>query len=694
MSVITKDLGVATAYGYAKSKGYTGTEEEFAELMASYADVAQQAEASAQDAEDAKDAAITAKTAAQTAQTAAESAQTAAAGSAQTASTKASEASNSATAAAGSATAAGDSATAAAGSAETAQTAAQTATTKASEASSSASAASTAKTGAETARTGAQTAQTAAETAQANAEAAASSVSASAAQIEQNTEDITGLKNDLSEITGNNEIEFSDPDLGLYIVTNGSTINPNNPLADPEVRRKYAVVECVAGDAFTLTCSGANYGRAWAFADSQNHNLACASKFADLTNVVVVAPENTAYIVINAVGDDKCYFGNLVDTHIADIDEQADVNRENINCGGSNIFAPNSSDIEDGGFYSFSSSTNAPVWNTYSTFSETGYMPVEAGKTFSAVYADNGEEVRNTPWLFFDKNKNLVNEYSNPSAGTKVPLDASYLRLPVVTARKQYFVVLVGETYQGGYIEPYATPKEKIDSIQAQVDAIASQTAIGTQWNGKSWYAYGTSITANNGTTVTTGKYPAYLASMSGMVLTNKGVGGGGIGNLGAFSTGQVYDAICNTSDGKTSADLITLETGANDVNADVPLGTVYDTGQTTLAGCLNDCLRYLQKNTNAQVVVTCSPASTVAPTASGKYYEWAKMVEEICHINRVHFVNADNNMGYAKLADSTKGSLYVVDDIHQTDLGGYIMAQNLWAQIRSIPLFYTAIPS
>lgn len=200
MSVITKDLGVATAYGYAKSKGYTGTEEEFAQLMASYADVAQQAEASAQDAEGAKDAAITAKTAAQTAQTAAESAQTAAAGSAQTASTKASEASNSATAAAGSATAAGDSATAAAGSAETAQTAAQTATTKASEASSSASAASAAKTGAETARTGAQTAQTAAETAQANAEAAASSVSASAAQIEQNTEDITGLKNDFAQL--------------------------------------------------------------------------------------------------------------------------------------------------------------------------------------------------------------------------------------------------------------------------------------------------------------------------------------------------------------------------------------------------------------------------------------------------------------------------------------------------------------
>lgn len=212
MSVITKDLGIATAYGYAKSKGYTGTEEEFAELMASYADVAQQAETAAQDAEDAKDAAVSAKNDAQSAQAAAESAQTAAAGSAQTASTKATEASNSAQAASGSATAAGNSATAAAGSATTAQTAAQTATTKASEASSSASAASTAKTGAETARTGAQTAQAAAETAQENAEEAAASVSASAAQIDQNTADIGQIKNDLSEKADKSEA------LSAYIV--------------------------------------------------------------------------------------------------------------------------------------------------------------------------------------------------------------------------------------------------------------------------------------------------------------------------------------------------------------------------------------------------------------------------------------------------------------------------------------------
>ena len=58
--MVTKDLGMVTAYAYAVSKGYTGTEEEFAELMASYASVAQ----------DAVDAALAAAQSAQSAQSA------------------------------------------------------------------------------------------------------------------------------------------------------------------------------------------------------------------------------------------------------------------------------------------------------------------------------------------------------------------------------------------------------------------------------------------------------------------------------------------------------------------------------------------------------------------------------------------------------------------------------------------------
>jgi len=188
MAITTNDknLGHATAYAYAKSKGYTGTEEEFAELMASYATVAEEAEASRQaaevaqgKAEDAQEAAETAQTGAESAKDTAVSAKDTAVSSASTATTKAGEASASATSAASSATAAASSATAAAGSASSAASSAtaasgsaSTATTKASEAAGSAAAAATAK--------GA-------------AEEAAANVEASAAQIETNRQNIIAL---------------------------------------------------------------------------------------------------------------------------------------------------------------------------------------------------------------------------------------------------------------------------------------------------------------------------------------------------------------------------------------------------------------------------------------------------------------------------------------------------------------------
>ena len=179
MSTVIKDLGAATAYGYAAEKGYTGTEEEFAELMASYATVGQ-----------------TAVNAAQTATTKASEAAT----SATTATAKASEATTAATTATNKAAEAQADADAAALDASQALSAASTATTKASEATTAAATATSAATTATTAKDDAVSAKTAAQTAQAGAETAAASVQSSAEQITQNTTDINELKNTLSDL--------------------------------------------------------------------------------------------------------------------------------------------------------------------------------------------------------------------------------------------------------------------------------------------------------------------------------------------------------------------------------------------------------------------------------------------------------------------------------------------------------------
>lgn len=189
---MSKYIGDVSAYAYAVSKGYTGTEEEFAELMADYADVGQRAE-------DAADSALNSKTAAQTAAQTATTKASEASTSATSASGSASAASASASAASGSATSAANSATAASGSATSAAGSATTASTKASEASASATAAQTAQTAAEAAQTAAETAQGKAEDAKGEAETTAQSIAASAAQIATNAADIAELQSEVSQ---------------------------------------------------------------------------------------------------------------------------------------------------------------------------------------------------------------------------------------------------------------------------------------------------------------------------------------------------------------------------------------------------------------------------------------------------------------------------------------------------------------
>ena len=180
MSTVVKDLGAVSAYAYAVEKGYTGTEAEFAELMADYAEVGQRAE-------DAAESALNFKTAAQTAATTATNKASEATTAAQTATTKAGEASTSAS----TATSAKD----------TAVSASQTATTKATEATTAAATATSAKTDAVAANTAAQSAKTAAQTAQQGAETARDAVQSSVAQITTNAEDITQLKEDLTVVS-------------------------------------------------------------------------------------------------------------------------------------------------------------------------------------------------------------------------------------------------------------------------------------------------------------------------------------------------------------------------------------------------------------------------------------------------------------------------------------------------------------
>ena len=262
ISVNDKNLGHVSAYAYAKSKGYTGTEEEFAELMASYATVAEAATASASAA------AESATAAAESATVAAESA-TAAAGSASTANTKAVEASASATVAA-------ESATAAAGSASTANTKAGEASAFATVAAESATTASESATTAAGSATDANTAKTAAQTAKTVAEAAktAAAESATAAAGSATSANTNALKAEGYAVGKQNEAD----------VASGSSYYQNNA--------KYYAAQA-AGSASTANAK-AGEASAFAAAAAGSTTAAAGSAAAAATSETNAAESATA----------------------------------------------------------------------------------------------------------------------------------------------------------------------------------------------------------------------------------------------------------------------------------------------------------------------------------------------------------------------------------------------------------------
>lgn len=222
-----------------------------------------------------------------------------------------------------------------------------------------------------------------------------------------------------------------------------------------------------------------------------------------------------------------------------------------------------------------------------------------------------------------------------------------------------------------------------------------------THWFGKNWMGFGTSITNVSNE----GKYATYLARISGLIFSNHGHSGGGITTA---SNQAIYNDVMSAN--LAGVDLITLEIGANDGGA--ALGTIYDglpgsqiQDNSTFCGALNLCIRHLQANSNAQVVVMCSPngryqyqhpenvryGNETSGPDNHTFVEMWEATERVCRLNSCWFIPAGamDGMGLARMNASND---YNTDQIHQTDLGGYNFAQAIWAFLKNIPLFYQSI--
>lgn len=201
------------------------------------------------------------------------------------------------------------------------------------------------------------------------------------------------------------------------------------------------------------------------------------------------------------------------------------------------------------------------------------------------------------------------------------------------------------------------------------------------QWNGKTWYAYGTSMTS-----IECGRYVPLVKELSEMNVVNKGIPGGCLTPDG-FGKGNVKRAIMTLEDGKAEADLITVEVLPNE---GPNIGDIYDTDDSSFCGCFNQCIRYLQENTNAQIVVIIMIGSNdITPEQhfEGKpfsEFEFAEKIERVARLNSVPVINvfSEAGFGFARV----KSRKYQLDNIHLNDIGGKNVGKFVWSKLKDIP--------
>lgn len=330
--------------------------------------------------------------------------------------------------------------------------------------------------------------------------------------------------------------------------------------------------------------------------------------------------------------------------------------------------------------------------DTNSTFNLYNYIDINKSDCIFRFYANKIQPYNQLAISVYDKNKEFLGTFDTKDFLKKdsfsIPNDPriKYIRVPASDSSLSDYMLT--KNIAPKHYLPYVTSEDLHNLLSLDLE---------NQWYGKTWYAYGTSLTNID----KEGKYPKYVKKFSGMNLVNKAISGGGL----VASNGNIRKAIMNTTDGKLNADLITLETGANDTG--IVLGNIYDTGDDTYCGALNQCIRYLQANTNAQIVVISStngryengnpndkykPDKTFGSDNHTKYDQW-KSIEEVCKLNSVPYIpmGEHSGLGFARM-DSN--NLYLADQIHHTELGGYNLGKFVWSKLKDIPCWSFKLPN
>lgn len=456
----------------------------------------------------------------------------------------------------------------------------------------------------------------------------------------------------IEDTTGIGVIQFSDPALKQYIITNGSTVQWDTPAVSAYSNIKWAVVECSPGDVFTINGRGGNSDRLWAFADASKNIISVSGVSASATELVLTAPANAAYLIINDETDSQSYIGDTT----ASKDTATILNNTNRSISG-NLYETTIVGWEDG--YVDSHGAEQPE---LTLIQRSGYIPVIGHGYLYVHFVHDGvdQEIKG---CFYDSAKTFIQggAIQRGNENHKIPENAAYVRL-----NRNKFI-----------------DGRKEDASYAFFNN--GSQADNSKWNGKTINALGDSITYGHLLTNREAeRWTALLAGKTGATVNNYGLSGSKVAEHSGDAVQSFVDRVGNLS---SAADLNIIFGGTNDYWHQITTIGNYDSDHTyEFCGALNYIFDYLQTNNPSAKMLYIFPthqyyvlSGTVRTDADdfghGTFNDFRKAAIDVCAYRGVPMLDLYANSGTCFSKNTAQRNAFTFDGMHPNAAGHKLIA-------------------
>lgn len=320
-------------------------------------------------------------------------------------------------------------------------------------------------------------------------------------------------------------------------------------------------VETTVPDNGTITISNANA-----------KYIRCSLYSNQSLYMIVKGSSITQYVPYQHIIDENILASNTIVNQIGKEEDKNKVRYTNT------VNLINPYEIQEGKFTGYEAIVNNSLYKV------SGYIPVEAGKTYTT-------NIRIRAYRFFDYNKNMIvpsgsgDEISAGSTITVSDNHACYLVVSLYIEDENYML------YEGTESQTYIPYKKVLEPSAGLSDTMKQEIGTNVLY-GKKLVTCGDSFTAYTNATFDSGiyygkdkTYPYLIGLRNNMTVVNLAVSGSTMASndysQNNFVNGM-YEDIPN------DADYILIKYGINDNNASVPIGNINSTDITTFYGAWN----------------------------------------------------------------------------------------------------------